>query len=240
MRIIHSVAALAARLPPASPRRRRVMTTTAIEIFVPTVQGEAGPAVVVETPELPTVRVVAGPASTTEAALVDIVVCMAGIARMRRVLEHHRLVAFLARYDSVQAEKRETRQLVIESHLGRPARRIVARPAALALLFSMDVVRQMAAVTIAGKLFLAQHSTMAAAACHIVVRAGEGELRITLMIKASHEPISSGVTILASLSISSPMLVVCTVASDAARVECRIRRPRGTRTGSILRPRTRS
>ena len=84
--------------------RRFVMAVGALQLLVGAQQRKMSLLGVIESPNLPSVRRVAALALLAEAALVDVIVRMAFVARRRRFIECERRVALSAADDPVQPQ----------------------------------------------------------------------------------------------------------------------------------------
>ena len=120
------------------------VTGVAVDLPVRTPQREARLLIVIELPDLPAVRVVTQPALRPEPPEMDVLLAVAAVACDARILVARRRVALLAGGDGVEAQQRETREIVLEEDAHGPTSLVVAGVAAAALLSSVNVVRPMA------------------------------------------------------------------------------------------------
>lgn len=118
----------------------------------------------IKTPDLPAIGVVALLALDSQFLLVHILLGMTGITGLFRVLVGGGQVTLFAGGDRMQANQREARQVVIETHFLAPAILIVAVLALLALLAAMSIIVFVAAVAIHRQLFLVRVALVATAA----------------------------------------------------------------------------
>ena len=125
---------------------RLAVAGIAMESLVPALEDEFGLRVVIEPPERPSVGVVARSTFGPEAALVRVAFFVAVRAFESRPLVGGGEVAFLARHDGVQPDKREPRQIVIEEDFLGPTAGIMAAFAQRAEAALVHVVALVAGV----------------------------------------------------------------------------------------------
>jgi hypothetical protein len=190
---------------------------------VPPAKRKARLAVMVELPEPPPIGIVAELAARAETALVHVAHGMTRITRRCGFLEFQTGMTLFARGQAVEAQERESGELVIELHTTRPARLIMARLTAIPLLTAVNVVGEMAGGAFPGNLLLLDVAAMAAAARLIPVRSLQLEACVSQMVETTLLPAIRGVTPGAVLAEVSTMKIIRLMTSNAARVRSPLR-----------------
>lgn len=128
-------------------------------------------------------------------------------------------MTFLARGHRVQAQERETCEIVIEAHANLPAFLVVAALTLLSLLAFVHVVGAMA--TDAGHvcLMLFRVALVAGYALEVLVLAAKREVGFFAVVEARILPSLCGMTVLAFSAVAALVHVVRAVAGDAGCLE---------------------
>jgi hypothetical protein len=199
-----------------------MVTATAGQVLVPTLQREARLVVVIESPEPPSVRIVAETAASPEPLLVDVGRSVTFVARLRRILEPRDGMALLTGNEAVKTEQWKSRQLVVEGDLTGPASRAVTIVAGRSLLTAVHIVGFMARKTALRKSLLSELPDVAGAAGDAGVRAFQRKLRVARVIEAGPLPPELAVAGSTIGAIAAPVVVVGCMARDAPRVQLRV------------------
>ncbi len=132
--------------------------------------------IVIELPEAPSVRVVAELAAWTEGLLVKVVAPVAVVAASRSIVEGCRRMAVLTGRCSVETQEGEPCEVVIEEDTCAPARFLMALPTLLALLSLVNVILQVARLTVGAELRLADGAGVASDTRNLLVQSPQGEI----------------------------------------------------------------
>jgi hypothetical protein len=130
------------------------MAVVAAKLFVTAIKRKIGLFVVIENPQSPAVRVMAKSTVLSQCGLVLVIGLMAGETPRFGILEDSGQVTLLAGRGCVQPDKGETRQVVVENDLLRPARLLVTTFAIFTLLATVNVVVSVAGATPDREIFL--------------------------------------------------------------------------------------
>ena len=196
-----------------------LVTGLASQILMGALQGKFALPVVIEQPYTPAIGVMALLAGDTEASLVDIVFFMASVAGNVRVLESRREMAFLARNDRMQADKRKLGQVVHEGHFAFPSLLAVALFATLAFLSFVGVGLLMAGDALRFQLFRIERIFVARLALDRLVSAAQRIFRILVVVENGLFPIRRGVATLALFAKAPLVRVVLAVAGVTAGLQ---------------------
>ncbi len=124
--------------------RRVAVAVRALQLGVRSEQREMCLPGVIEAPQRPAVRRMAAFALVAQAALVHVIVCVAGDAGGGRGAEGQRGMALRTADDAVQTQQREAGHIVIEYHIGSPAVLPVTVTAAALELGAVRILAAMA------------------------------------------------------------------------------------------------
>ena len=214
MRIIPGMAAKACRIEDGSCDNFDAMARVTLETLVRPGQRVPGLLVVIEAPANPAVRIVAKRAVGPKASHM-VLVLVAGNASTLCVLERRRAMAFLARYDGMQPNKREARDVVVESDLLTPAGLVVALGTADAELALVGVVLLVTPDACRRELVAIEISLVTGITLDLGMGAKQREFRRLGVVEAHARPRLGRVTRLALGAVSATMDVLHGMACSA-------------------------
>ena len=142
----------------------------------------------IELPKVPAVRVVTFATSLAQSPLVRVLRTVASNTFDRRFPIGPGGVAFPARHADMQADERETREIVIEADFVTPAALPVTGLALLAHRADVDIIGGVAAVAILGQLLLLDHARVAGVTVEFLMRSAQGKLGMLLVIVVLNAP----------------------------------------------------
>ena len=175
-----------------------------------------GLATVIEAPKLPAIRVVAKAAIYAEAAFVMGILVTIGTFG-RGVFIRLCPMAFLAGHQPVQADQRETRQIVIEDNPLTPAFLIVAIPAVRPQLAFMRIVLLVTGDACLLQLVAIEIAFMACVAFRLGVLTVQRKLRFLIMIETDLVPFRRLMAVLTFRAVTAAMDILQLMAGRTNR-----------------------
>jgi len=218
MRILPEVAFMTLGGEPFIRGYGRLMAGQAIETGMTSRESEFGLGIVIETPELPAIGVVTNGAVASEPFLVDVPGRVAFCTFKRGILESGARVASLASRQGMQAEQRESRQVMVEKHRLPPTFGVMAFPALFALLASMHILLEMTAFAFQRRFAKSKRLFMAAVAFGVRVLRRQSEFGL-VMIEPAILPFICLMAGIAFIAQAPLVPIVEAMTGNAAAVE---------------------
>ena len=169
----------------------------------------------IELPEVPSVRVVADLAAWTECPLVKVIVPVAVVAARGSIMEGRRCMAVFTGRCGVETQEGELGEIVIEEDTCAPTRFLMALRAFLALLSLVDVILQVARLTVRTELRLADRAGVASGTRNLLVQSPQRKIGC-VVIEPEPVPAVWRVARVARAPEASLVLIVGAVARVAA------------------------
>lgn len=192
------------------------MTGIAIESFVPTIQSECGPSIVIKVPQLPVSQTVAVLALRPQLAPVHILALMARVAARRRlVLIEGAGVTTLAGCGPMLAEEGVFGIVIMVEGDGFPGVLAVALVAGITKVRPVNVIFLVAANAVGRGLVFIEDAGMAAVTFRFPVVAPLKIAGIPIVIKEQYPPVTLRVAAFTAVTIAPLVLVVFLVAGAA-------------------------
>lgn len=195
-------------------RRSGPMARLADQSFVGAVQHKLCGAVMVETPQLPAVWCMTCIALLAQRAFVLVVLAMAAVAGHWGIAIHGGHMACLARRRCVQADERETGDVMLEQHVLGPALFVMAPLAGCAEFAAVGIVILMTGAASAFQRHLMYRTFVTTIAVEFFVRALQRIAAGSQMIEFRLLPIFGVMTVAAGRAIAAFMHVIGAVTTD--------------------------
>ena len=166
-------------------------------------------------------------ALTAESSLMHIVRLMAGSACNIRLLELPAQVAGFAGSDAVNADERETGQIVFEKHAHVPAALVMAIGTILTLLSLVNIDRPVAVDTGSIRQSIHRRGTVTGITHEILMQSLEGKLGVLFMIEFDLFPTLHIVAVLTLLAVATLMLIILCMTGETVLRQLFLVRPGG-------------
>lgn len=212
MNIVEPVTINAAPVITDKPVQRLVMAGMTMDFGVRVPEFEVR-IIVIETPDQPGIGVVAVGTTLSEATFMHIIGAMAVDTFVAGITKDGGGMAGFTTDCGMLADEREAAQIMVESNFFLPGNFIVTLPTLGALLFLMNIVLFVTAVTGGINFLCFSANRMTCLADQIFMRAVEREIGVCVVVKFCVLPSSDDMTVLAFFTVQLVMNIIGTMAA---------------------------